>query len=83
MTRTSRDQYINGRLINGFDYINQAWVIDGQYDSCAHPPDMHCDCYGRQHAGEETKAGRLDGSEPTRDIEEGIDIDWPPAGPRF
>jgi hypothetical protein len=35
-----------------YDYTNQAWVIDGVYDSCNHPAAMNCDCYGRLHAGE-------------------------------
>jgi hypothetical protein len=39
-------------LLNGYDYQNQAWVTDGRYDSCAHPREMHCTCYGRIHAGE-------------------------------
>ncbi len=35
-----------------YDYKNQAWVVDGRYESCAHPPSMNCRCYGRLHAGE-------------------------------
>ena len=68
MTRLSNDQYIGGRLINGYDYTNQAWVIDGKYVPCGHvriqvrKPDGTrelkdwCNCYGRLHRGEETKA---------------------------
>ena len=41
------------RLINGFDYKNQAWVKDGKYQSCGHP--QACRCFGKKHAGEETK----------------------------
>jgi hypothetical protein len=55
MSRMSENVYDNGRLIAGFDYDNQAWVIDGRYVSCGHPDGMECGCYGREHAGEETK----------------------------
>ena len=36
----------------GFDYENQAWVVDGRYVSCGHPETMDCGCFGRIHAGE-------------------------------
>jgi hypothetical protein len=36
-----------------YDYENQAWVIDGVYQSCNHPDAMDCQCYGKVHAGEE------------------------------
>lgn len=37
MTRESRDEYgPDGRLINGFDYDNQAWVMGGRYVRCGH-----------------------------------------------
>ena len=58
MSRLTRNQYemINsGRLINGYDYDKAAWVVDGQYVRCGHPPDMKCFCYGKAHEGEETK----------------------------
>ena len=48
------DEIKNGRLINGFDYINQAWVADGVYVRCGHPETMDCGCYGRTHEGEKT-----------------------------
>lgn len=35
-----------------YDYTNQAWIVNGRYKSCAHPGSMHCQCYGRLHAGE-------------------------------
>lgn len=53
--RSSVNHYKDGRLYNGYDYINQAWVKDGKYIRCGHPDDMDCDCYGRLHEGEETK----------------------------
>lgn len=33
-----------------YDYVNQAWVINGAYVSCAH--SNTCDCYGHLHQGE-------------------------------
>jgi hypothetical protein len=41
--------------VNGYDYRNQAWVENGVYVACAHPPAMHCDCFGTRHAGEPVK----------------------------
>lgn len=35
-----------------YDYKNQAWVRNGKYQSCAHPDEMQCMCYGRLHDGE-------------------------------
>jgi len=42
-----------------YDYDNQAWIIDGIYQNCAHPDDARlmdnqqlCECYGREHEGE-------------------------------
>ena len=35
-----------------FDYVNQAWTVDGRYVACAHPDAPACKCYGNQHAGE-------------------------------
>lgn len=57
MSRVSGDQYKDGKLINGYDYINQTWVSDGVYQRCGHPESMDCACYGRLHAGEEVAAG--------------------------
>ena len=36
----------------GFDYENQAWVVDGRYVNCGHHETINCGCYGRIHAGE-------------------------------
>jgi hypothetical protein len=41
---------------NGFDYENQAWVVDGRYVSCGHPETMNCGCFGRIHVGESPAA---------------------------
>jgi len=57
MSRESNDLYIDGRLVSGYDYNNQAWVLDGRYVRCGHPESMDCRCYGREHAGEKTKTG--------------------------
>jgi hypothetical protein len=54
--RTSNDIYQDGRLMDGYDYERQCWVIGGRYVTCAHPPTMNCGCYGRRHAGEPTVA---------------------------
>lgn len=55
MTRTGDNFYLNGRLIQGFDYENQAWVEGGFYLNCGHIK-KDCGCYGREHIGERTKA---------------------------
>lgn len=54
MSRQSNDEYRDGRLINGYDYINQAWVKNGRYVRCGHPETMNCRCFGRKFEGEET-----------------------------
>lgn len=60
MARASVDQYnAKGLLINGFDYINQAWVKDGRYVDCGHP--QVCNCYGHLHMGEEPPRGDRSG----------------------
>lgn len=53
--RLSYDEYLNNRLMNGYDYEKQAWVVDGKDVRCGHLENMDCDCYGREHVGEETK----------------------------
>lgn len=36
--RTSTNQMSpEGTLVNGYDYKNQAWVINGVYQDCGHP----------------------------------------------
>lgn len=54
--RTSNDERIDGRLMDGFDYEHQAWVVDGCYVRCGHPATMDCKCYGKEHEGEETQS---------------------------
>lgn len=34
----------------GYDYRNQAWVVDGKYVACGH--GKPCDCFGKVHAGQ-------------------------------
>jgi len=48
MSRLSTDQYINGQLVNGFDYDLQVWVIDGVIQDCGHPDSMRCASYCNQ-----------------------------------
>lgn len=70
MSRIGNDQYVevetpNGielQLFNGYDYVHQAWVINGVYVRCGHPDSMGCDCYGREHVGTAPQPGLLDGS---------------------
>ena len=52
--RKSINQIKDNRLINGFDYKNQAWVKNGLYVKCGHPKSMECNCYGRLHEGEKS-----------------------------
>ncbi len=63
MSRVSNDVYdVDGRLINGYDYVNQSWVLNGRYVECGHPVEMKCNCYGKLHEGEKTLKGLLDGT---------------------
>lgn len=40
MSRTSSNQLTaDGILLNGYDYNNQAWVINGVYMDCGHPQE--------------------------------------------
>ena len=57
MSRTSNDIHDQdtGRLLGGYDYDVQSWVVDGRYVDCGHPEGMDCQCWGRLHEGEETK----------------------------
>ena len=40
-------------LVNGYDYTNQAWVMDGRYQDCGHAETFNCSCFGRKHKGQE------------------------------
>lgn len=53
LMRTSTNKYIGGRLVNGFDYENQFWVLDGIIRDCGHPREMDCGCKGRKMAGQQ------------------------------
>ena len=54
--RYSGDQYVNGKLLNGYDYDNQAWVENGVYLKCGHSEScMDCHCFGKIHEGEEAQ----------------------------
>jgi len=54
--RTSNNLVKDGKLQDGYDYKNQAWVIGGKYIKCGHPDDMDCNCYGKNHEGETSNA---------------------------
>lgn len=54
MSRTSSNEIIGNRLINGYDYTNQCWVVNGYYVRCGHPPTIDCGCFGKTHAGIQT-----------------------------
>ena len=55
------------KVESGYDYTNQAWIMDGVYVRCGHPelgerlPDgqvwMGCQCWGRLHEGEPPVVG--------------------------
>ena len=48
---------------NGYDYENQAWILNGRYVRCGHPESMDCGCYGRAHEGETVKTERALGEQ--------------------
>ena len=50
--RTSDNYYQEGKLLNGYDYDKQAWVLRGKYVRCGHPEEMDCKCYGKIHEGD-------------------------------
>lgn len=55
--RQSSDIYNKeGRLMEGYDYDNQAWVKNGKYIRCAHSYFHNCKCYGKINEGRETIA---------------------------
>ena len=56
MSRQGGDEYRDGKMYNGYDYDNQAWVKDGKYVRCGHPESMDCRCYGKTHEGQPTQA---------------------------
>lgn len=41
---------------NGFDYKNQAWVVDGRYVACGHRKPCTT-CFGTLHVGERPAEG--------------------------
>ena len=55
MSQMSNDEYQEGRLWNGYDYTNQAWVLEGRYVRCGHPEEMNCGCYGKEHKNDTTR----------------------------
>ncbi len=55
MTRKSRDQLdLNGYIWNGYDYLLQVWVQEGNVLPCAHPLKMRANpscCEANRLAG--------------------------------
>lgn len=49
-----------------YDYQKQAWTVDGKYIPCAHPENMKCGCYGREHEGEDASLSLAAQSEDAR-----------------
>lgn len=47
--RYMRDNLTAPSEVNGYDYRNQAWVVEGKYVACGH--GKPCDCFGTVHAG--------------------------------
>jgi hypothetical protein len=75
MSRTSNNYYEDDRLIAGFDYKVQAWVMNGVYMDCGHPRKGETyRTWGEPEAPKETLRvadhdcdcyGRLHAGEPT------------------
>ncbi len=51
MSRQSSNHYINGKLINGFDYDIQVWVVNTIVQRCGHPDSMGDCCNKKKYAG--------------------------------
>lgn len=51
--RQSSNYIFNGVIWHGYSYDKQCWIEDNVIQDCGHPKTMSCDCYGRQHAGEQ------------------------------
>lgn len=63
MRSSPNEKTASGRLVNGYDYENQAWVENGKYIRCGHPANMDCKCYGKTHDGENTPGLTLTAAE--------------------
>lgn len=37
-------------MLNGYDYTNQAWVVDGKYARCGHADNVACGCGFDSHS---------------------------------
>lgn len=40
MSRESGNEYRDGKLVNGFDYERQVWIVNGTVQMCGHPASM-------------------------------------------
>ena len=52
----SRSYYSENPEQFGYDYTNQAWVVDGVYQDCGHP-NVDCGCFAREHKGQPVFVG--------------------------
>jgi hypothetical protein len=59
-----------------YDYVNQAWTLDGKYVVCAHPDSPHCDCYGSKHAGEFAPIENLPTAQESSENPRESSVDW-------
>lgn len=55
MSRQSTNQMQAGVIRNGYSYSNQVWILEFVIQDCGHPEAMTCNCFGRQHAGEQAR----------------------------
>lgn len=51
-----------------FDFLHQAWVVNGVYADCGHLFPENCQCYGRLHRGE------APGPEALREHYQGLEL---------
>lgn len=58
--RRSSNEEIDGRLVNGFDYDLQVWVLGGVVQDCGHPSGgtRGC-CNARMYSGRTLEAARV------------------------
>lgn len=53
--RTGQNEMQAGVIKNGFSYTHQCWIRDFVIQRCGHPETMDCGCFGKRHAGEQTR----------------------------
>lgn len=56
-----------------YDYINQAWLIDGIYTDCGHNADVTCGCFGRMNKGtKHADICKVDNCDVCRELHTGV-----------